>query len=382
MAQAKSMSLQANGHVFQLLFKKYGDAHVSTVPQTREICVDMLLLPSGQTFADFEVLVVAAFKSQPSARHSSLPEIRNEAFRQEFNTPFAVMLQQQKEALCQRYAAACASGDPAYQVAELRACAREGHLQASLDLGMRFDAEGNHECIGCFVEAHNLGHPESLLCLSKTFLKTGNAADAVRVLLLGASSGSIRCAQALLLILERRLQIFEVPECLAALDESRANGSIYAMYLLGFVLCHGGESCRDELRGRALMVEAGGASHSRGDKGKGAPLVEGGNQYAAGTLAHFKVLIDRELLAINSKQLMPKFLARAAALRIEPGDEAREAFEKLFNEFDPVPKRLNCRVFGWLANGDTAPVDEAKLERMKALFAEPDEDASKEGRDE
>ncbi|QKL60714.1 hypothetical protein HI808_03080 [Ralstonia solanacearum] len=378
MAQAKSLAVQANGRVLQLSFEKYRDEHVSTAPyHSSEICVDRLLLSEKRTVADFKAPVVAAFNSQLGPTRTKLVDLLNQASQREFHKPFQAIIQPQKESLRQRYAHACASSNRAYRVDELRACAAQGHVQANLDLGVLFDAEGNPECVDFFIKAHNLGHPESLLCLSKTFFKAGEAGAAVRVLLLGAWCESIRCAQALLLIREHRLHIFEAPECIAALEESCGYGSMRAKYLLGFVLCHG-ESCRDEARGSALMREAGEVRHPRADKGKGAPLVEGGNQYAAGTLAHFEKLIDEELLAIRSKELKQKFLAQVANLPGEGGKETRVAFEKLLHEFNPVPERMVRRVADWMADGDNEPVDEAKLERMKAL-ALPDDDAAKEG---
>ncbi|MGT2456553.1 hypothetical protein ACU4GI_26480 [Cupriavidus basilensis] len=379
MAHAKSLAVQANGRVVQLSFENYRDEHVSTEPyHSSEICGDRLLLSENRTVADFKASVLAAFKSQTGPTRSKLVDLQNQASQREFQKPFQAILEQQKESLRQRYAAARASSNRAFQADELRACARQGHVQANLDLGTLLDAEGNPDCVDYFVEAHNLGHPESLLCLSKTFFKAGEAGPAMRVLLLGARCGSIRCAQALLLIREKRLHVFELPACIAALDESCGYDSIHAKYLLGFVLCHG-ESCRDEARGRALMREVGAVPHFRADKGKGAPLVEGSNQYAAGTLAHFEMLIDRELLAIQSQELGPQFLAEAAKLPVKADEKDRAAFEELLHQFSPVPKRMVRRVADWLADGDNEPVDEAKLERMKALFAEPDEESSKEG---
>jgi hypothetical protein len=376
MAQAKSLSFKANGNVFQLSFINYLGEHISSVPyHSHEICHDKTLLPSGQTVADFKDSVWKAAKSGPMSVKPV--DWLNQASQREFHKPFPAILQEQKEKLRQRYADASASSNRAYRVDELRACARQGHVQANLDLGLLFDAEGNLACVDYFVEAHNLGHPESLLCLSKTFFKAGDAGAAVRVLLLGAWCGSIRCTQALLLISEHRLHILEAPECLAALDESRIYGSIHGKYFLALALCHG-ESCRDEARGRALMGEAGEARHFRADKGKGAPLVEGGQQYAAGTLAHIEALIDRELLAIRSEELKPKFLAEVAKLPINAGEETRTAFGELLHKSNPVPERMVRRLADWMADGHNEPVDEAKLERMKSLFAEPVEDTPKE----
>jgi hypothetical protein len=144
-----------------------------------------------------------------------------------------------------------------------------------------------------FVQAHDLRPPpESLLCLSKTFFKTRKAVDAMRVLLLGAWCGSIRCTRLLLAIREYRLHIFEVPECMPALEESRASGSTYARCFLDFVLRHS-EIRRDEEHGRALMIEANEVRQFRAGNGKRTSLINGTKQNAAGTLTHFEMLIDR-----------------------------------------------------------------------------------------
>ncbi|BCF95889.1 hypothetical protein PPGU19_004580 [Paraburkholderia sp. PGU19] len=377
MAQAKSLAVHANGREFQLLFENYGDESGSPAPyHSIDIVGDRLLLSENRAVADFKASVRTVFKSQTGPASLKEVELQNQGSQREFHKPLQAVIQQRKESLRQRYEHAHASSDRAYQVDELRVCAHQGHVQANLDLGVLLDAEGNPECVDFFIEAHNLGHPESLLCLSKTLFKAGDAGAAVRVLLLGARCGSIRCAQLLLSIREHRLHIFEAPECLEALNEGCGYGAIQAKYLLGFVLRHG-EHCRDEARGRAVMSEAGAVRHFRADKGKGAPLVKDGNQFPAGTLAHFEQLIDLELLAIRSDELKPEFLARLASLPDE-GEKTRASYGELFHDLNPVPERMARRVADWLAAGDDEPVDEAKLERMKAL-ALPDEGAMKEG---
>jgi hypothetical protein len=129
------------------------------------------------------------------------------------------------------------------------------------------------------------------------------------------------------------------------------------------------------------MREAGSIRHMRADKGKGAPLVEGGNQYHAGTLAHFELLMDRKLLATRNKELAPKILAEVAKLPSDASAATRDAFGKLLVELNPATDRMTRRVADWLERGDNEPVDETNLERMKA-FALPDEGVSKESRDE
>ena len=111
-----------------------------------------------------------------------------------------------------------------------------------------------------------------------------------------------------------------MPECLAALEEANAYGSIQAKYLLGFVLLHG-DSYRDTERGRTLIIEVSKFPHFRADKGKGVPVATGLNQFPTGTLSHFEQLIDQELLAIREKELKPQFLAQAAKL---PNDSSEE----------------------------------------------------------
>ena len=61
------------------------------------------------------------------------------------------------------------------------------------------------------------------------------------------------------------------------------------------------------------------------------------------------------------------------------GSEAtRAAFSQLLHKFNPGTERMAHRIGNWLADHANEPVDEAKLERMKALFIEVD-DESKEG---
>lgn len=379
MAQAKFLPFKVNGRVLKLLFEKYPDSHVSPTPyHSLEIRSDMVVLPSGQTVATFKESALTEFRLQTGPKFLKQVNLQNQASQRLFHKPYEATLQQEKAILRLRYTSASASTDHEYKVFELRECARQGHVQASLDLGMLLDAEGNIECVDYFVQAHDLGHSESLLCLSKTFFKTGQTVDAVRVLLLGAWCGSIRCAQLLLVIREHRLHIFEVPECMSALEESRAYGSIHAKFFLGFVLRHS-EIRRDEERGRALMIEASEVRHFRADNGKRTSLINGTKQNAAGTLAHFEVLIDRELLAIRTEELKPEFLAKVVKLPAGAGDETRAAFAELLNEFNPVPGRMTRLVANWLENGQDEPVDQAKLERMQALLEEYDEHQASKG---
>ena len=58
--------------------------------------------------------------------------------------------------------------------------------------------------------------------------------------------------------------------------------------------------------------------------------------------------IDRELLAIRTEELKPKFLAKVAKLAVDAGDKTRAAFAELLNEFNPVPVRMTRLVPpGW-----------------------------------
>ncbi|MFM0389433.1 hypothetical protein [Paraburkholderia dipogonis] len=324
-------------------------------------------------------MALAAFNSQKGRTRSKLVDLRDQASQREFGKPFSVVIQQKTESLRQRYADARASSNRALQVDELHACARQGHVQANMDLGRLLDAERNPECVHFFVEAHNLGHPSSLYELSKTLLKADDAGSAVRVLLLGAFCGSFICVQAMLAIRQHRLHRFEAPACLAALEEACAYGSIHAKYLLGCVLLHG-ESCRDEARGSALIRNAAAVKPFRGgDKGK-VPLVAGGKQFHAGTLSHMEQLIDCELSAIRSKEFGPKFLAEVGKLPGDSSETTRAAFGALLQQFNPATERMTRRfdkhVGDWVAAGENEPVDEAKLELMAALAIK---DESKEG---
>ncbi|RQR37081.1 hypothetical protein DIE23_06500 [Burkholderia sp. Bp9143] len=382
MAHAKSLAVPAFGHVLQLSFDKYSDKHVAAPSYpSAEICGDLLVLADGRTVATFKAEALGAINTQTGSSRSKLSELHDQASQREFGKPLAALIHEHKEALRQRYAAAHVARDRAAQVDGLRACARLGHVQANMDLGRLLDAERNPECVHFFGEAHNLRHPGSLLELSKTLFKAGVAGQAVRVLLLGAFCGSFICVQALLAIRQQRLHRFEDPACLEALEEACAYDSIHAKYLLGCVLLHG-ESCRDEARGSALIRAAAAVKPFRGgDKGK-VPLVAGGKKFHAGTLAHLEQLIDIELHAINSKELGPKFVAEVAKLGSDTGEATRTAFMELVQEFNPATERMTRRfdkqVGDWLADNADEPVDEAKLERMKAL-ALPDEDAPKEG---
>ncbi|WP_175851878.1 hypothetical protein [Burkholderia cepacia] len=379
MAHAKSLDVPAHGHILQLSFKKYSDEHVAAAsyPST-EICSDLLELSEGRTVANLLAETLPAYDAQTG---SKLNELQDQASQREFGKPLGDLIHERKEALRQRYSAAHAACDRAVQVDELRACARQGHVMANMDLGRLFYAERNPECVDFFGEAHNLGHPGGLFELSKWYLKADDAGQAVRVLLLGAFCGSFLCVQALLAIRDHRLHRFEAPACLAALEQGCAYGSIHAKYFLGFVLLHG-ESCRDEARGSALIREAAAVkSFKTGDKRK-VPLVPGGKQFHAGTLSHVEQLIDRELSAIRSKELGPKFVAEAARLPIDSSETTRNEFTALLHKFNPAPDRMKRQfdnnVARWLAEGANEPVDEAKRARMEALAIKED-DASKEG---
>ncbi|CAB3974520.1 MULTISPECIES: hypothetical protein [Burkholderia] len=377
MTQAKSLAVPAHGHTLQLSFDKYSAKHVAAAsyPST-EISGDLLVLSEGRTVADLKAEVVAALKAQEGSSHTPV-ELQNQVSQREFGMPFVALIQERKESLRQRYAAANTVGNREAQLNELRACARQGHVQANMDLAKLLEAERNSDCMDFFVEAHNLGHPGSLLELSKTFLKADNVGQAVRVLLLGAFCGSFMCAQALLAIRQQRLHRFEAPACIAALEEACEYDSIHAKYLLACVFLHG-DSCRDEARGRALIQAAAAVKSFRGgDKGK-VPLVAGGKAFHSGTLAHFEKLIDVELLEIRSKELGPQFLTEVAKLPNDGSEATRAAFSQLLHKFNPGTERMAHRIGNWLADHANEPVDEAKLERMKALFIEVD-DESKEG---
>jgi hypothetical protein len=377
MAHAKSLEVPAHGQILQLSFTKYSDEHVAAAsyPST-EICRDLLELSEGRTVANLLAETQAAY----TQTGPSLNELQNQASQREFGKPLGDLIHERKEALRQRYSAAHAARDRAVQVNELRACARQGHVMANMDLGRLFDAARNPECMDFFGEAHNLGHPGSLLELSKTFLKANEAGDAVRVLLLGAFCGSFICVQALLAIRDHSLHRFEAPVCLEALEEGCAYGSIHAKYFLGFVLLHG-ESCCDDARGSALIREVAALKPFKpGVKGK-VPL-PGGKQFHAGTLSHMERLIDLELSAVRSKELQPQFVAEWNKLPGDGSAATREAFGELLHKFNPAPDRMkryfDKNVARWLAESANQPVDEAKRARMEAL-AIKEVDASKEG---
>lgn len=379
MPQSQTVAVHANGHYIHLSFKKYPVEHLSNVPfHSNEVSDHQVLLPSGQTIVEFKTAAQTTFESQSGSAHVKYSQFLNQVSQREFGTQFPVIVHKQKEAVRKRYAAACASSNTAFKLDELRDCVRLGHLQANIDLALLLADEGHPEFVDYFAHAHNLGHHESMLCLSISFFKTGDIGSAVRVLLLGTWCGSVRCAQLLLELLKQKRPILEMPECLAALEEANAYGSIQAKYLLGFVLLHG-DSYRDTERGRTLIIEVSKFPHFRADKGKGVPVATGLNQFPTGTLSHFEQLIDQELLAIREKELKPQFLAQAAKLPNDSSEETRAAFKALLDEFSPLAPRMKRRyeelVGDFLENA--SPVDEAKRERMKKLLA-IDEDAAKE----
>lgn len=377
MVQETSIAVPANGRILQLSLRKYSDKHVAaaTYPST-EICSDLLVLAEGRTVANILAETLALHSPQAGP---SLNELRDQACLSEFGKPLGNLIHEGKALLRKRYSAAHDTNDRPTQLEELRACARQGHVQANMDLGKLFDAEGNPEAMDYFGHAHNLGHPSSLLELSKTFLKAGDTGPAVRVLLLGDFCGSFVCAQALLVIRQHRLSRLETPACLEALEEWCSRDSLLAKYVLGCVLLHG-ESCRDALRGQAWIQKAAEAkSFKGGDKGR-VPLVPGGNQFHAGTLADLERLIDIELSAIRSKELEPKFVAAASKLLGDPGKGGSAAVAALLEALNPAPERMRRRfdktLSHWLEEGAREPVDEAKRARMAAL-ASNEADASK-----
>lgn len=375
MAQNKFLQLSTNGRGFQLSFKKYEGAYVSSdVHVSLDICTDKLQLPSGQSVGSFKERVRAEFNSQTKSQGQRLDVLQNQAAQREFKHLFADIISQQQEALRQRYQKAQALSIRNQKVAELRACAEQGHVQAMLDLAVLLAEEHNPACVGFFVEAHNHGHAESLLSLSKALLGRKEVGEALQVLLLGAWCGSIRCGMALEVFRKSMRHLLETPAALSMLEEARSYGSIHAKYLLGFVLLHG-KRCRDEVRGRAVMEEAGNVRHFRADKGKGMPLV--GGEQPAGTLAHFEFLIDQELRALRSKEMRPAFLAEAAQMSFE-GEQGRDAFVSLLKKYDPVPARMTRKVVDWYNEAPDKPVDEKKRQRMEALFAASEAFLSKE----
>jgi hypothetical protein len=380
MLQAKNLPLTALGQTFNLSYTLLRDIDGSTLEyRSPDICIDKLLLPSGQTVAAFKVLAKAEFDSQTEPVRYKLVEVQNRLSRDQFNKPLPAIVEQQKESLRLRYNGAHASDDIVFRVTELHSCARVGHVQANLDLGILFDEKRQLDCIDYFVEAHNLGHPLGLLYLSKTLFRASEHGAAVRVLLLGASCGSVQCAAVLLQLLKGRSFVFGTAAGLAALEAALDDDTPHAKYILGFVLMHSA-TCPDKQRGRGLMEAAAATRYRRGDNGRGIPLTPGGNQYRAGTLAHFEVLIDRELLAIRTEEMKPEFLAAVRKISFDGKDRVEE-LQAALATFNPVPQRMFRHVEQWLANGSTEPVDPVKLERMKALYL-PDDENSGDGGDE
>lgn len=380
MASATPLSLQVNGHIFQLSREKYSDAFVTTATYLdSEISADRLLLPSGQSVAEFKKTAQTAYRAQTGPARVTLVEVQNRASQLQFGKPLAEVLHGLKQGLRQRYANAVASEDSETRITELSECARQGHVQASLDLGLQLDAARNAACIDALVDAHNMRHPESLLCLAKVLFKRGDPGGAMRVLLLGAWCGSVRCSEFLLLILAYRPQVYEMPACLKALEDACHYRSIHAAYLLGVVLTHGA-SCRDEERGRATMEMAGRIRHPLPSKGQGKPVTKDGKQYyPAGTLAHIELLIDQELHAMHQSELEPKFMQEVSKLPADASDETRAAFVDLLAECNPISDRMFRRIADWLESGHDEPPDDAKLARMKELFSVREYDASTTG---
>jgi hypothetical protein len=283
--------------------------------------------------------------------------------------------------LKRRYQVARASDDRSFHLSELKACADQGHVQAVLDLGLINEAASNSSCFEFFIEAHSLGHPDGLLFLSRPFLRSHNYEQAIRALLAGAWCGSIRCAQLLIQMLTRMQQVFVDQRCRIAIEESRDYGSLLATYMLGYLLRHGDERYRDEDRGCTLLKEAEATKHFRTDSGRGPfVVVDGVNKPAAGTLAHLESLIDREIVDIRQKEFKPTFETLMAEYRNKPPSASSEdvdAFFDILRQNNPWPERVVRRMAAWLEAGENEPPDEAKLERMKALFTETHEETSK-----
>lgn len=386
MAYAKTLFVEWHGGNLELSFQKYHSGHIAApVFPATEIYRDKLVLPNGRTLVAFKDAVRA--KAVPSVKGgiplATIAALQNQASQREFGKSLDAVINEMKEALQLRYLAAHGQLNDANLAEELLACARQGHVQANFDLGVLLKDLGKAECADFFAEAHNLGHPSSLLELSKCFFSEGNVGAAVRILLLGTWCGSFLCAQGLFALRDHRLSIFEVPDCIEALEEASAYDSIPAKYFLGFVLLYG-ERCRDVVRGSAVIREAAAGRHRGKDNGK-VPLVDGNNQFHAGTLAHFEQLIDGELLDIRSKELEPEFAEQLATLHGSTEQEKRQAFQDLLHRYNPLTERMERRfvnsVTAWFEAGKSAPVDEEKRAWMQANLAIQDCEAQEPGHD-
>lgn len=386
MAYAKTLFVEWHGRSLELSFQKYQSGHIAApVFPATEIYRDKLVLPNGRTLVAFKDAVRAT--AVPSEKGgiplATIAALQNQASQREFGKSLDAVINEMKEALQLRYLAAHGQLNGPNQAEELLACARQGHVQANFDLGVQLKKLGKAECADFFAEAHNLGHPSSLLELSKCFFSEKNVGAAVRILLLGTWCGSFLCAQGLFALRDHRLSIFEVPACLEVLEEASAYGSMPAKYFLGYVLRHG-ERCRDVERGSALIREAAAVPHPRKDNGK-VPLVEGNNRFHAGTLAHFEQLIDDELLAIRSKESKLQLKEQLATLHGSSKQQMREAFQEMLNRYNPLTERMERRmvnsVTAWFEASKSEPVDEKKRAWMRANLAVQDGELLEPGHD-
>lgn len=370
MSKSKSLTFPVNGREVQISLDNFKPDVIVLGPyQSNKICDEKLLLPSNEALSDFKARHKAEhFDCKPGTKFA-LNKRYDQAVMQEFGCVYRDLVNAQKTALHLRYQAAMQADAEESKLEALTECAKQGHVQAMLELGRLFAMAQDPRAMDSLIEAHNQGHPDGLVLLSAAYFNVLDFEQAVRALLVGSRCGSIRCA-GILLRLGQRTQVLDSPGARNALeDANKTTDSLLAKYLLAYSLLHGAEHSRDEARGIVLMRKAEIVRHFLPGKGKGPVEPSHGELgWAEGSLAHLEFLIDKEIGAIQ----LEKMWSLCNGPRRQPGPSADPFAEvcDILSKANPFTKRMGRRVDAWLNAGRDQPPDKEKLVRMQELLGD------------
>lgn len=353
----KSVSLSYASEDYVLHVHDYSP---STHEKDQLVNTDQLLLPNSQTVQDYKAQAKDRRASAPKEhRESSSLKYLKASSMKDFNLPWDELIQKLRNSLCEQFKRCVKPLTQTSALQGLIACADQGHLPASVMLGLHYAKMGSSLCLPYCTAAHNQGHRDGLLNLTLFFHHNKRRDLVLQCLLLSANCGNQRSGQLCYHFVAQDAQVSEKFIDWTVMEEACKYGSTHAMFMLGYLKKNGDLTYRNLQAAQQHFTDAQALKIRQPEQVK--------------TLGGYNDLhdrIDQELFQLQMQENKSLFMARMGRINLQPDNPNRHAdFNFAMEALPQMPDRLCRRLDQWM-NSSSDNFNDGRSPEQKQLAME------------
>ena len=348
----KSVSLSYESKAYVLFVKYYP---VSTYAKDQSVNTDLLLLPNGQTVLDYKTQLKAQQASIPKEHRDSSDSQRLMACSmKDFGLPWHELIAKMRNSLWAQYERCVKPLAQTDALQDLIVCAHQGHLPASVTLGLHYAKMGSSLCLPYCIAAHNQGYQDGLLNLTWFFHHHKRRDLVLQCVLLSANCGNQKSRQLCYHFVEQDAQVPAEFIDWIVMEEACNYGSMHAMYMLGYLKKNGDLSYRDLQAAHKHFTDAQKLKIRQREQVK--------------TLGGYNNLCDRveqELFQLQMQESESQFMVRLSKINPEADNPNRHTdFTNVMEALPQMPERFVKRLNQWM-NSSSDDVNDGRSPEQK-----------------